>query len=439
VRSRTSIISCAAVTLMALLAIRPLASAAMQPPASDLDYRQRAKQEFVAYDPNYATSRAERIAKARALGKQVFASEAAGQPSECSHQILDEIVWYLGYTADFKAVDRRLRDLQNTLAHPAMEAKAAEQDPADGSWGACYTQWFFKLDGSFDHLRELREKKQRPKYKPRFLDRINSPEKLRAYLTSVSISDIAHSGVDNRRELNESLADLLRLVLDGVPRGYRLDRGLKPAMMKLIREDFRNPVTAWWGERYARDGKLQFVDDISITFHVVRYLKGDVTDLAKVGETALAVKDLEYHVGWLEDGQYTNHNNMDAVVLFKYSWPYVDPEQKLAMTAEIQKMLEWCLRESLQADGSFKLEADDQDSAEEQTYFGAAFLSRVGFFEKSECFWTTEDFSRAAEVKQRVRNYILLREKSGGAGGEYYRNALKLLGPAANYGTGSKM
>jgi hypothetical protein len=405
-------------------------AAAMQVPQSDLEYRERAKQEFTAYDPAYVTSRAERVQQARALGKQVFQRETAGQPSECSHQILNEISWLLGYTADFKAVDRRLKDLQDTLSDPKLELAATEQDPSDGSWGKCYTEWFFKLDASFDHLRQLAESGQRPKYQLRFLDKINSPEKLKTYLTCVSMSDIAHSGVDHRREFNESLADLLRLILHGVPPGYKLDPQLKPAIMKLILGDFRNPVTAWWGERYARDGGLQFVDDISITFHIVRYLDGDVPDLGKVGETALALKNVEYHVGWLEDGQYTNHNNMDAVVVFTYAWPSMKAEQKSALAAEIRKMLNWCLSDSLQANGSFKLNSDDQESAEEQNYFGVAFLSRVGFFDKSERFWTSENFPQAAEIKQRIANYILQYQSKGGAGGEYYRNALELLGAA---------
>lgn len=83
-------------------------------------------------------------------------------------------------------------------------------------------------------------------------------------------------------------------------------------------------------------------------------------------------------------------------------------------------------------DGSFKLDPDDQESAEEQTYFGTAFLSRVGFFDKSECFWTTEDFPQASEVKRRIANYILQHQSSGGAGGEYYHNALELLGVSEN-------
>ena len=410
----------------------PRPAAAMQVPQSDLEYRARAKQEFAQYDPAYESSRAERVKQARVLGKQVFQREAVGQPSECSHQILNEISWLLGYTANFNAVDRRLKDLQNTLAHPDLEVAASEQDPSDGSWGRCYTEWFFKLDASFDDLRQLAEDGQRPKYQLRFLDRINSPGKLQTYLASVSMSDIAHTGVDHRREFNESLADLLRLILHGVPPGYKLDPQLKPAIMKLILGDFRNPATGWWGERYARDGGLHFVDDISITFHVIRYLDGDVPDLRKVGETALALKDVEYHVGWLEDGHYTNHNNMDAVVLFKYAWPAMKAEQKSALAAEIRKMLDWCLADSLQANGSFKLNPDDQESAEEQTYFGVAFLSRIGFFDKPERFWTTESFPQAADVKQRITNYILQHQGSGGSGGEYYRNALELLGVSAD-------
>lgn len=421
----------ASLVLEFALLVPSLAFATTQVPHSDLEYRVRARQEFSAYDPAYESSRAERVKQARALGKQVFQREAAGQPSECSHQILNEISWLLGYTADFKAVDRRLKDLQVTLSNPKLEFAASEQDPSDGSWGKCYTAWFFKLDASFDHLRQLAEDGRRPKYPIRLLDKINSPEKLQTYLKSVSISDIAHRGVDHRREFNESLADLLRLILHGVPPGYKLDPGLKPAIMKLILGDFRNSATAWWGERYARDGRLEFVDDISITFHVIRYLDGGVPDLGKVGETALALKDVEYHVGWLDDGHYTNHNNMDAVVLFKYAWPFMKVEQKTALAAEIRKMLDWCLSDSLQADGSFQLNTDDQDSAEEQTYFGVAFLSRIGFFGEAERFWTTQSFPQAAEVKERIAKYILQHQSNGGAGGEYYHNALELLGVSA--------
>ena len=123
-----------------LAVARPVA--ASQVPKSDFEYRERARHEFAVYDPTYESSRAERTKQARVLGKQVFQREAAGQPSECSHQILNEISWLLGYTADFKAVDRRLKDLENTLADPKLELAAAEQDPADGSWGGVIRNGF---------------------------------------------------------------------------------------------------------------------------------------------------------------------------------------------------------------------------------------------------------------------------------------------------------
>ena len=67
---------------------------------------------------------------------------------------------------------------------------------------------------------------------------------------------------------------------------------------------------------------------------------------------------------------------MDVVVLFGFGWKAATIVQRRAMLEQIQKMLNWCLAESLQPDGSFAHGGDD--SAEENTYFGAAFLSRIG-------------------------------------------------------------
>ena len=88
--------------------------------------------------------------------------------------------------------------------------------------------------------------------------------------------------------------------------------------MDLILHDLRNPATGFWGERYVHhDGQTEFVDNLSITFHVVRYLDGEVPDMDKVVATTLAVKDLDFPSGWRLNGHYWDHLNMDVAELFR--------------------------------------------------------------------------------------------------------------------------
>ena len=398
-------------------------------PRPDLEHPARKRREFVAFDPGYKYSQNERAEKLRALGKKLRAQEAAGHKTACAHQILSETMWMLSSTADFKRIDQRLHDLEESLAHPDREAIADEQDSQDGSWGACSTEWFFKVNASYDHISKRSNKGEKPRYETRFLDRINSPELLTNYFLSVAVSDIPHTGVDHRRELNESLSNIMRLILRDRPVGYAWHPALKETLMDLILHRLRNPETGYWGESYVRDGRVEFVDDLSVTFHVISYLHGDVPDLPKVIDHTLAVKNLEYPIGWLEDAHYVNHHNMDVVTLFKLGWPRASDAQKAVIATEIKKMLQWCLSESLQPDGSFKRnEADGADSLEESTAWGVAFLDRIGFFDQSKRFWTSQEFPEADGIRQRIIACIVKHRDTGGAGGTYYEDALDELG-----------
>lgn len=394
----------------------------------DTDYHTFREHEFVAFNPRYKQFRAQRIRRARALGRQVLEQETRGQDTACAHQILMEAAWLIGNTADFARIDERLDDLQHALAHPQMEALGHQQDPTDGSWGRCYTEWFFKLDGTFDHLNKASTRDKLLKVPPRFLDRVNSPEKLRKYFTGVSVSDIARQGLDHRRQLNESMADLLRFILRNRPRGYVWNPAIKAVMMDLVLNRLRNPQTGWWGERYLVHGRVEWVDDLSITFHMIRYLRGNVPSMQQVVDTALTVRNLDYPVGWLEDGHYTNHNNMDAAVLFRFGWNSATEAQRKMMAAEITRMLDWCLTESLQPDGSFRFTGYGDDSVEEANYFGETFLTRIGFFDKRRRFWTNRDFPQSAEIRRRLLAYIAKHRKTGAVGGTYYEHALEELG-----------
>ncbi len=406
--------------MAAMLLVRPCAIPA-QAPAIDREYRSYIAQDFERFHPQYNRLHRQRVKQLEALEPQVFDRERKGEQFVCAHEILLETRWLLGSTTDFERIDSRLRDLRNALGESPASRPREMQNAVDGSCGACYTEWFFKLDATYDY-----QKQHRLTDAPRFLDRVNSPEKLRSYFDSIAISNVAEDGVDHRRELNEALADLLRLILHSQPIGYRWAPGMKAAMLDIVLEKLRNPQTGWWGERYIHNGATYFVDDLSVTFHAVTYLSGQVPNLDRVIATALAMKNLNYPQGWLDNDHYTNHNNMDAVVLFRYGWPFASAKQRLEISQEINRMLAWCLTESLQSDGSFRASGDD-DSIEEAEYFGVAFLARAGYFDARRRFWTRRDFPESESVGRRLRNFIAGHCATGAAGGTYYASPLEQL------------
>ena len=400
------------------------ASQALRIPQSDLEANSRMERDFLTYDPHYKEEKEQRIERIRAVAHKVLEKESSGQQTACSHQILFEAMSLIISSANFKLIDQRLQDAEASLTHPEMQAKAEKPDPTDGSWGACYVEWYMRVGASYDQLRKSRDKSSPPSPLPRWLDRIATPAKLKDYLLSISVSDISHTGIDHEREFNDLLATLTRMLLRD--RSFSVDPELKATLLDLILHRFRNPGTGWWGESYTRDGHIDFVDDLSITFHLVSYLDGNLPDMPKVIDTTLAVKDMDYPVGWLWKGHYWNHNNMDVVTLFQYGWASASDQQRKSMQAEIEKMLRWCLTDSLQPDGSFNPNLADV-SLEESMEYGVAFLARIGFFDKSKRFWTNQDFPQSEEVRGRILAYVKKHQASGGAGGTQYNGVLEDL------------
>lgn len=365
----------------------------------------------------------------RKLQTQVLTLEQAGQKTQCARQILSETEWLSDSTPDFNRISSRMQDLRDLLKNPASQDILDEQSESDGSWGRCYTEWFFKLDASYNEIAALADKNEVPKFPCRFLDRINSPEKLTNHLNQLLVSDLEADGVDRGREFNETVSDLFRLVLRHQPANYSFHPQLKDAFFDFLMNRARNPKTGYWGEWFKNGNDITKIDRLSITFHIISYLKGDVTDWPKVIDTTLAIKDKRYPNGWLSHKGYVNHHNMDVVVLFRYGWSHATPAQQAAIRTELHKMLDWCLKESLQPDGSFR--SRDEESLEESAYFGTAFLARLGYFDKTRRYWTDEDFPDAPAAKEHIATYIRAHLNSGGEGGSYYRNALADLGEKA--------
>lgn len=409
-----------------VLLLGALATAQIQqPPAIDRDANSLLDQDFIAFNPNFKEEHASRVTRTLALAKRMFEEEAKGGKTTCGHQILFELESLLISSADFKDIDGRIHDLEASIGHPS-----SDKPDADGMWGACYEEWYFKLYATYDHFEAQAGEDPVPHPLRHFLERVSTPGKLTAYLDALSVSDVRHFGIDHEPEFNETVATLLQMIVRRKPENYTVDLALRDALLDRVLHRYRNPQTGFWGERYrrgsdAKDAREDFTDDLSLTFHVVSYLKGKVPEMPRFLDTTLAVRDLDYPAGWLWKGQFWNHNNMDVVALFHYGWTEASDSQRKAMASEIDRMLRWCLTDSLQPDGSFKVNIADA-SLEDAEYYGASFLARIGFFDPAQRFWTDRSFPEAAEVKKRILGFARSHQGSGPTG-DNYRSTLEAL------------
>ncbi len=408
-----------AVLLFALVLAAPLDVAPQTAP----DLRSMVDQDFTAFDPHYRDERQRRIGEALKLGREVVAAEANGVNNACSHQILFEIEALLTTTAHFNEIDARLADLRRSLVSPRPD-----HPDATGLWGACYKAWDLKLYATFDRLEGAASDNSPPRPLPAFLAPVGTPSKLRARLDALATSDVRTTGVDHEREFNET-ATLMQMLVRGRPENYQVSPSLRQALLERVAA-YQDPQTGYWGERYRRNGANVYADDLSITFHIVSYLRGEVPRMTQLLDTLLRTRDADYPEGWLMFGQYWNHNDMDVVTLFRYGWPTASPAQRAQMSGEIQKMLDWCLAQSLQPDGSFKVNVAD-GSVEDAEYYGASFLDRIGFFDPSKRFWTDQDFPQAAEVRTRILDFAR-RHAASGPTGDHYQSTIKAVGCPPN-------
>jgi len=359
------------------------------------------------------------------LKSQVSAQERSGIPNLPAHQILSEIDWLRSSTHDFPRMLERVGALEEAVTDPADFRAGDAQSPVDGSWGKWFTEWAFKLNASYSNLSQLEDRNEHPKYPLHFLDRINSPAKLTAHLNSLLTSDMEADGVDRRPELNMTVGALVRLVPWSKPKEYAYDPKLKDALADWLIQVARNPETGYWGERYREKGSIRKTDDFGLTYDIVTNLRGEIPDWDKVVDTTLAIKDTKF--GWMRSGKYSNRGNAQVVEMLALGWKRVSPARQTAIRAEVHRMLDWCLEDSLLGDGSFaQIRENSPGSA---AYSGASFLAETGYFNRSRRFWTDEDFPGSESDRQRITAFI---KSHIGTGGDYdadYRRALELIAP----------
>ncbi len=350
-----------------------------------------------------------------ALEARLDADERAGADRSCLRSAVIELRWRLGSTSDVAAAEQ-VRDRLRTLAAAPGTPAGGTQD-ADGSFGPCVEAWFWKLDASTDRFLAG----DPVPTAPRFLDRINDPARLDAYLQGLLRSDPRRDGIDNRKELNIASADLVRLILRRKPDGYPWRDDLVPVVRRFLAAA-QDPATGFFGERY-RDGEREIrMPDLSVTFHMARYLDGEIDHWPELVDQLIAMKGGNYPYGWLDAGGMTSHNDYDVATLFRLAWPKIGPDRRAAVAREIQGLLDWCLGTALSPDGTLKTRAEGE-SWPDALYFTAAFLDEVGFFDARKRYWT----DRALPDPMRIRAGLAEQAEKLPADDPMARSALERL------------
>jgi hypothetical protein len=370
-----------------------------------------ARPDFVKFDPAYHDHHDRFSKELDALQADMINQQRKGRKTFCTRQLFLECRWLVYRTADTARTERRLNDFRNMLALKA-DPMEMSQSSLDGSFGVCADPWWLRMDMSCDELITLGLKWDEPKYPLKLLDKINTPEKLRAYLDSVLISNISKTGVNNDLELNMAHADLERFILfDGtmkeIPTKFTFHKDLKRTLVDYEDNKWQDPKTGFWGEWFvSADGSIVKACDLSTTFHLVSYRNGaDIRHWPELIATTLAMRDGRFPYGWLEEAQYmSNHHNMDVVTLWRFGWNHATPDEKKQIRQSVGQMLDFCLTQSLQHDGSFK--APEEDTLSSSFYFGIGFLREIGFFSKSKRFWTDQPFPQAEAIRKRILDRI---------------------------------
>jgi hypothetical protein len=365
--------------------------------------------DFVAFNPQYRQQKRATGQQYERLKAELVKQQKARRDTFCSRQVLQEAKYWTYCTAHLDQAQAKLDQLDAMLSQ-AADPYPRRQEESDGSFAGYTDQWFMKLDYTIDELITLGMKWQEPKFPVKLLERINSPQKLTDYFDSMLISDVRKTGIDTRTELNASSSDLCRFILwqgtwDEIPTKFDLDPGLKETLIDYLDNKWQDPRTGFWGTWYrGPDGSIIKTADLSMTFHIVNFRRGDVKHWPEIIRTTLAMKDAEYPYGWLEEGKMSNHHNYDVVTLLHLGWTFADEDQKQIARREIRRLLDWCVNESIEPDGTFKL--NDENTLGGAFYFGVAFLNEIGYFNKLNRFWTDEDFPQAESLRIKLRDRL---------------------------------
>jgi hypothetical protein len=149
--------------------------------------------------------------------------------------------------------------------------------------------------------------------------------------------------------------------------------------------------------------------DLSFTYHIVAYRKGDVRYWDKIIATTLAIENEDYPFGWRYRGRLTDDNAYDVVRIFQLGWPHMKEAQRAQAARAITELLDWTLTDSLQPDGTFAAPPGFSSSVSDAQYYGVSLLTKTGYCATARPFWTDRTWPDAratcCPVADRLRGF----------------------------------
>jgi hypothetical protein len=189
-------------------------------------------------------------------------------------------------------------------------------------------------------------------------------------------------------------------VMKGGQAGYLSGPGFCPAFERFAL-GWQDPDTGFFGMTYITDenGNTYRTRDLSLTFHMVRYVPHLMRYWPKLIDTLLAMRKDKYPQGWLDGGKtMSDHNNYDVVELFYRGWNAMEPRQRTVASATVKELFDWCLGGSVKPDGDL-VAPDPSDPIPDSFYYAASFLDTVGFFDATKRFWTRDALPDSRAIK----------------------------------------
>jgi hypothetical protein len=320
-----------------------------------------------------------------------------------SQQISLEAQWLINYTDDWARATETLDRLETSLT-PANQS-LLQQD--DGSYGSGCTEFYRKLEPTVDFLQSDAVLKPNPgqalTLNPLlFMKWLMNPAEVEARLNDLRVSRIHKTGRNNRDEFGSMITSLAQLFFKSkLRKAFALhpetEFNVSDDSFKGLRDylwSIQSSETGYWGPTYDFDGEVIEVQDLSYTFHVVKYYNNsnddtrkDLPKTDKIVATTEEVETFSYPNGLKPPPpDFSDHNNYDLVTMFQMMWPMMSGDAKRKAKQEITTLLEWCLTTSLMGD---IFAASKDMSTVNSYYYGVQFLLVAGFWPQQLPFWTT--------------------------------------------------